>query len=71
LITGEAAGLVPYDGVVDAKNLRRVFFHSESLSRKQGVRGARTTTVFAASMWSAPVSMGGDIAAWCALRGMG
>ena len=48
-----------------ATNLRRVFFASEGL-KKQGTKGAKFARVH---VIGAGV-MGGDIAAWCALRGM-
>jgi 3-hydroxyacyl-CoA dehydrogenase/enoyl-CoA hydratase/3-hydroxybutyryl-CoA epimerase len=51
-----------------AASLRRLFFLSEGL-KKQGVRGAKPkfqrVHVIGAGV------MGGDIAAWCAMRGMG
>jgi 3-hydroxyacyl-CoA dehydrogenase/enoyl-CoA hydratase/3-hydroxybutyryl-CoA epimerase len=52
-----------------AKNLRRVFFLSEGL-KKQGVRGKDKPVFRRVHVIGAGV-MGGDIAAWCALRGMG
>jgi 3-hydroxyacyl-CoA dehydrogenase/enoyl-CoA hydratase/3-hydroxybutyryl-CoA epimerase len=49
-------------------NLRRVFFLSEGL-KKQGLRGAEKPHFARVHVVGAGV-MGGDIAAWCALRGM-
>ena len=62
---GEIAAFVPLMGSPTATNLRRVFFASESL-KKQGTKGAKFARVH---VIGAGV-MGGDIAAWCALRGM-
>ena len=52
-----------------ARNLRRVFFLSESL-KKQGLRGTDKPVFRRVHVIGAGV-MGGDIAAWCALRGLG
>jgi len=49
-------------------NLRRVFFLSEGL-KKQGLRGARKPSFARVHVIGGGV-MGGDIAAWCALRGL-
>ncbi len=65
MIRGEVDAFVPLMGSPTATNLRRVFFLSEGL-KKQGVKGARFARVH---VIGAGV-MGGDIAAWCALRGM-
>ncbi len=65
MIRGEIDAFVPLMGSPTATNLRRVFFLSEGL-KKQGVKGARFARVH---VIGAGV-MGGDIAAWCALRGM-
>ncbi|MCS6759508.1 MAG: 3-hydroxyacyl-CoA dehydrogenase NAD-binding domain-containing protein, partial [Candidatus Devosia euplotis] len=62
---GEIDGFVPLMGSDTATNLRKVFFASESL-KKQGARGVKFARVH---VIGAGV-MGGDIAAWCALRGM-
>lgn len=65
MIRGEIDAFVPLMGSDTATNLRRVFFASEGL-KKQGSKGARFARVH---VIGAGV-MGGDIAAWCALRGM-
>jgi 3-hydroxyacyl-CoA dehydrogenase/enoyl-CoA hydratase/3-hydroxybutyryl-CoA epimerase len=62
---GEIDAFVPLMGSDTATNLRRVFFLSEGL-KKQGLKGAKFARVH---VIGAGV-MGGDIAAWCALRGM-
>jgi 3-hydroxyacyl-CoA dehydrogenase/enoyl-CoA hydratase/3-hydroxybutyryl-CoA epimerase len=62
---GEIERFVPLMGSDTAKNLRRVFFASEAL-KKQGAKGVKFARVH---VIGAGV-MGGDIAAWCALRGM-
>ncbi|MEO8684872.1 MAG: 3-hydroxyacyl-CoA dehydrogenase NAD-binding domain-containing protein, partial [Devosia sp.] len=62
---GEIEAFVPLMGTETATNLRRVFFLSEGL-KKQGQKGAKFARVH---VIGAGV-MGGDIAAWCALRGM-
>jgi 3-hydroxyacyl-CoA dehydrogenase/enoyl-CoA hydratase/3-hydroxybutyryl-CoA epimerase len=66
---GEAERFVPLMASDTAKQLRRVFFLSEGL-KKQGARGADKPTFRRVHVIGAGV-MGGDIAAWCALRGMG
>lgn len=65
MIAGEIGAFVPLMGTTTATNLRRVFFASESLKKlgTKGVRFARVHVIGAGVM-------GGDIAAWCALRGM-
>ncbi|HEY8575751.1 MAG TPA: 3-hydroxyacyl-CoA dehydrogenase NAD-binding domain-containing protein [Devosia sp.] len=65
MIAGEVDAFVPLMGSSAATNLRRVFFASEGL-KKQGTKGVRFARVH---VIGAGV-MGGDIAAWCALRGM-
>jgi 3-hydroxyacyl-CoA dehydrogenase/enoyl-CoA hydratase/3-hydroxybutyryl-CoA epimerase len=65
MIRGEIDAFVPLMGSDTATNLRRVFFASEAL-KKQGIKGAKFARVH---VIGAGV-MGGDIAAWCALRGM-
>lgn len=65
MIRGEVDAFVPLMGSPTATNLRRVFFLSEGL-KKQGVKGAKFARVH---VIGAGV-MGGDIAAWCAYRGM-
>lgn len=52
-----------------ARQLRRVFFLSEGL-KKQGLRGREKPEFRRVHVVGAGV-MGGDIAAWCALRGLG
>ena len=66
---GEPTGFVPLMANDTARNLRRVFFLSEGL-KKQGVRGVDKPVFRRVHVIGAGV-MGGDIAAWCALRGMG
>ena len=66
---GEITRFVPLMASPTAANLRRVFFLSEAL-KKQGVRGADKPVFRRVHVVGAGV-MGGDIAAWCALRGMG
>jgi 3-hydroxyacyl-CoA dehydrogenase/enoyl-CoA hydratase/3-hydroxybutyryl-CoA epimerase len=66
---GEIAAFVPLLASDTATNLRRVFFLSEGL-KKQGLRGAEKPVFRRVHVIGAGV-MGGDIAAWCALRGMG
>lgn len=66
MIRHEVDAFVPLMGSDTATNLRRVFFASEAL-KKQGAKGAKFARVH---VIGAGV-MGGDIAAWCALRGMG
>jgi 3-hydroxyacyl-CoA dehydrogenase/enoyl-CoA hydratase/3-hydroxybutyryl-CoA epimerase len=65
MIRGEVEAFVPLMGSPTATNLRRVFFLSEGL-KKQGLKGAKFSRVH---VIGAGV-MGGDIAAWCAYRGM-
>jgi 3-hydroxyacyl-CoA dehydrogenase/enoyl-CoA hydratase/3-hydroxybutyryl-CoA epimerase len=65
MIRGEVDAFVPLMGSSTASNLRRVFFASEAL-KKQGAKGAKFARVH---VIGAGV-MGGDIAAWCAFRGM-
>jgi 3-hydroxyacyl-CoA dehydrogenase/enoyl-CoA hydratase/3-hydroxybutyryl-CoA epimerase len=65
MIRGEIDAFVPLMGSDTATNLRRVFFASEAL-KKQGTKGVKFARVH---VIGAGV-MGGDIAAWCALRGM-
>lgn len=65
MIRGEVDRFVPLMGSPTATNLRRVFFLSEGL-KKQGLKGAKFARVH---VIGAGV-MGGDIAAWCAYRGM-
>lgn len=69
MVRGEAAGFVPLMASPTATNLRRVFFLSEGL-KKQGLRGSDKPQFRRVHVIGAGV-MGGDIAAWCALRGMG
>jgi 3-hydroxyacyl-CoA dehydrogenase/enoyl-CoA hydratase/3-hydroxybutyryl-CoA epimerase len=66
---GEIEGFVPLMASDTATQLRRVFFLSESL-KKQGLRGTDKPNFQRVHVIGAGV-MGGDIAAWCALRGMG
>jgi 3-hydroxyacyl-CoA dehydrogenase/enoyl-CoA hydratase/3-hydroxybutyryl-CoA epimerase len=66
---GEAERFIPLMDSATSKNLRRVFFLSEGL-KKQGVRGKDRPVFRRVHVVGAGV-MGGDIAAWCALRGMG
>lgn len=66
---GEAERFIPLMNSDTSKNLRRVFFLSEGL-KKQGVRGKDKPVFRRVHVIGAGV-MGGDIAAWCALRGMG
>lgn len=65
MIRGEVDAFVPLMGSPTATNLRRVFFMSEGL-KKQGLKGTKFSRVH---VIGAGV-MGGDIAAWCAYRGM-
>ena len=69
MIDGEAGGFVPLMASDTARNLRRVFFLSESL-KKLGLRGSEKPSFARVHVIGAGV-MGGDIAAWCALRGFG
>jgi 3-hydroxyacyl-CoA dehydrogenase/enoyl-CoA hydratase/3-hydroxybutyryl-CoA epimerase len=66
---GEAERFVPLLASDTSRNLRRVFFLSEGL-KKLGVRGKDKPVFRRVHVIGAGV-MGGDIAAWCALRGMG
>ncbi len=65
MIRGEIDAFVPLMGSATAGNLRRVFFLSESL-KKQGTKGVKFARVHVVGAGV----MGGDIAAWCALRGL-
>ena len=65
MVAGEVDAFVPLMGSETATNLRRVFFASEGL-KKQGAKGVKFARVH---VIGAGV-MGGDIAAWCAYRGM-
>ena len=65
---GEISAFVPLMGSETATNLRRVFFLSEGL-KKQGLRGESKPQFNRVHVVGAGV-MGGDIAAWCALRGL-
>lgn len=64
----EIEDFVPLMASDTARNLRRVFFLSEGLKR-QGIKGAAKPRFARVHVIGAGV-MGGDIAAWCALRGM-
>jgi 3-hydroxyacyl-CoA dehydrogenase/enoyl-CoA hydratase/3-hydroxybutyryl-CoA epimerase len=68
MIAAEIDAFVPLMASETATNLRRVFFLSEGL-KKQGLRGAEKPVFRRVHVIGAGV-MGGDIAAWCALRGM-
>ena len=65
---GEITSFVPLMGSETATNLRRVFFLSEGL-KKQGLKGSAKPQFNRVHVIGAGV-MGGDIAAWCALRGL-
>lgn len=69
MVKGEIDAFVPLMVSDTATNLRRVFFLSEGL-KKQGVKGSEKPVFRRVHVIGAGV-MGGDIAAWCALRGMG
>jgi len=69
MVKGEIDAFVPLMASDTATNLRRVFFLSEGL-KKQGVKGGEKPVFRRVHVIGAGV-MGGDIAAWCALRGMG
>jgi len=69
MIDGEASRFAPLLATDTARNLRRVFFLSEGL-KKQGLRGNEKPVFRRVHVVGAGV-MGGDIAAWCALRGLG
>jgi len=64
----EIERFVPLMASEQARNLRRVFFLSEGL-KKQGVSGNAKPRFSRVHVIGAGV-MGGDIAAWCAYRGM-
>jgi 3-hydroxyacyl-CoA dehydrogenase/enoyl-CoA hydratase/3-hydroxybutyryl-CoA epimerase len=64
----EIDAFVPLMASDTAANLRRVFFLQEGLKR-QGGKGASKPTFSRVHVVGAGV-MGGDIAAWCALRGL-
>src|SRR5690606_12827544 len=68
MIRAEIDAFVPLMASPTAQNLRRVFFLSESL-KKLGVRGKDKPKFNRVHVVGAGV-MGGDIAAWCAFRGM-
>jgi 3-hydroxyacyl-CoA dehydrogenase/enoyl-CoA hydratase/3-hydroxybutyryl-CoA epimerase len=68
MVDGEAAGFVPLMASDTARNLRRVFFLSEGL-KKQGLRGSDKPVFKRVHVIGAGVR-GGDIAAWCAYRGL-
>ncbi|HEV7719321.1 MAG TPA: 3-hydroxyacyl-CoA dehydrogenase NAD-binding domain-containing protein [Arsenicitalea sp.] len=68
MIRAEIDGFVPLMGSETATNLRRVFFLQEGL-KKQGAKGNLKPRFSRVHVIGAGV-MGGDIAAWCALRGM-
>lgn len=67
MIRGEIEAFPPLMASATATNLRRVFFLSEGL-KKQGLTGKKPR--FARVHVIGAGVMGGDIAAWCALRGM-
>lgn len=67
MIAAEVDAFVPLIGSDTATNLRRVFFLQEGL-KKQGGRGNDKPRFARVHVIGAGV-MGGDIAAWCALRG--
>jgi 3-hydroxyacyl-CoA dehydrogenase/enoyl-CoA hydratase/3-hydroxybutyryl-CoA epimerase len=66
---GEVPAFSRLLGSDSARQLRRVFFLSEGL-KKQGLRGKAKPEFRRVHVVGAGV-MGGDIAAWCALRGFG
>ncbi|SDG75306.1 3-hydroxyacyl-CoA dehydrogenase NAD-binding domain-containing protein [Pelagibacterium luteolum] len=68
MIAHEIDAFVPLMASPTAQNLRRVFFLSESLKRL-GVKGKDKPKFTRVHVVGAGV-MGGDIAAWCAYRGM-
>lgn len=68
MMAAEIGAFVPLMGSPTAQNLRRVFFLSEGL-KKLGVQGKPKPQFARVHVVGAGV-MGGDIAAWCALRGM-
>lgn len=65
---GEIERFVPLMASETATNLRRLFFLTEGL-KKQGVRGPDKPKFRRVHVIGAGV-MGGDIAAWCAYRGL-
>lgn len=65
---GEIERFVPLMASETATNLRRLFFLTEGL-KKQGVRGPDKPSFQRVHVIGAGV-MGGDIAAWCAYRGL-
>jgi 3-hydroxyacyl-CoA dehydrogenase/enoyl-CoA hydratase/3-hydroxybutyryl-CoA epimerase len=67
LLGGETEAFVPLLATPTARNLRRVFFLSEGL-KKLGLRGKDAPVFRRVHVIGAGI-MGGDIAAWCALRG--
>ncbi|NOZ31932.1 MAG: 3-hydroxyacyl-CoA dehydrogenase [Alphaproteobacteria bacterium] len=68
MIRGEIEPFVNLMGSDTAVNLRRLFFLSEGL-KKQRARGADAPLIRRVHVVGAGV-MGGDIAAWCASRGL-
>jgi 3-hydroxyacyl-CoA dehydrogenase/enoyl-CoA hydratase/3-hydroxybutyryl-CoA epimerase len=68
MLRAEIDGFVPLMGSETATNLRRVFFLQEGL-KKLGPKGNEKPRFARVHVIGAGV-MGGDIAAWCALRGM-
>ncbi len=68
MIKGEAGGFTPMMKSSTSENLRRLFFLSEGL-KKQGLSG-KDKPKFARVHVIGGGVMGGDIAAWCAFRGM-
>jgi 3-hydroxyacyl-CoA dehydrogenase/enoyl-CoA hydratase/3-hydroxybutyryl-CoA epimerase len=68
MVRSEIDAFVPLMTSDTATNLRRVFFLQEGL-KKLGVKGAAKPRFQRVHVIGAGV-MGGDIAAWCALRGM-
>ncbi|WP_196260577.1 3-hydroxyacyl-CoA dehydrogenase NAD-binding domain-containing protein [Pelagibacterium limicola] len=68
MMRAEIDAFIPLMGSPTAQNLRRVFFLSESL-KKLGAKGKDRPSFSRVHVVGAGV-MGGDIAAWCAMRGM-
>jgi 3-hydroxyacyl-CoA dehydrogenase/enoyl-CoA hydratase/3-hydroxybutyryl-CoA epimerase len=68
MMAAEIDAFVPLMASPTAQNLRRVFFLSEGL-KKLGVKGKDKPKFNRVHVVGAGV-MGGDIAAWCAFRGM-
>lgn len=66
MIAHEIEGFVPLMGSETAQNLRRVFFLSEGLKKQ----GSKARPKFQRVHVVGAGVMGGDIAAWCAYRGM-